>query len=215
MTPNPEIIRRIAGLVDQAIEVVSNPANLNDQVLRELLTFVQDSRIYLSKIKEVPAPVPASAELLWILSNGNANAFVSYLQTFPDASTTSLLKNPEQLNQILDSLEKAFPPGEPIMLDGVESSPLNSSNIWGFRYDPKNSRLIVKFNGKSDRNNGPVYAYEGVPKVIAELFMGGAAPAKTQGKNRWGSWWKGKQPSLGASLWAFIRNGGYPYQRLS
>jgi hypothetical protein len=96
--------------------------------------------------------------------------------------------------------------------------PLNkegpSSNVHSFGYDPENGKLMVKFQGKYPQENGPVYSYGGVPQVIFELFRKGAVPARTDGQNKWGKWWKGKVPSLGASLYTLIKNGGYPYQRV-
>lgn len=103
-----------------------------------------------------------------------------------------------------------LPPQEP-PLD--QSYP--SSNIHSFGYDPENERLLVKFQGKYPQENGPIYGYDNVPKVIFDLFQKGAVPARTDGRNRWGRWWKGKVPSLGASLYALIKNGPYPYQRLT
>jgi hypothetical protein len=100
-------------------------------------------------------------------------------------------------------------PKEPQLGAGVPSS-----NIHSFGYDDKNGRLLVKFQGDYPQNNGPVYAYEGVPKQIFDLFQKGAIPARTDGQNKWGRWWKGKVPSLGASLYTLIKGGAYPYQRL-
>lgn len=89
-----------------------------------------------------------------------------------------------------------------------------SSNVEGFAYDDDSQRLLVRFLGPFPQRNGPIYAYEGVPKVIFELFQAGAIPARTDGQNKWGKWWRGKVPSLGASLYTLIKNRGYPYQRL-
>jgi hypothetical protein len=102
------------------------------------------------------------------------------------------------------------PQEEPPLEEGMASSNVNS-----FGYDPENQRLLVKFNGRDQRDNGPVYGYDGVPKVIFDLFQSGAIPARTNGRNRWGRWWQGKVPSLGASLYTLIGQGQYPYQRLS
>lgn len=90
-----------------------------------------------------------------------------------------------------------------------------SSNIHSFGYDENNGRLLVKFQGDYPQENGPVYAYGGVPKQIFDLFQRGAVPARTDGQNKWGRWWRGKTPSLGASLFTLIKNGPYPYQKLS
>jgi KTSC domain-containing protein len=90
-----------------------------------------------------------------------------------------------------------------------------SSNVHSFGYDQDNGKLLVKFQGDYPQENGPVYAYGGVPKEIFELFKRGAVPARTDGRNKWGEWWKGKVPSLGASLYTLIKGGNYPYQRVA
>lgn len=90
-----------------------------------------------------------------------------------------------------------------------------SSNVEGFAFDDKSNRLLVRFLGDYPNREGPVYAYEGVPREIFDMFQKGAVPARTDGKNRWGEWWKGKVPSIGASLFTLIKNRNYPYQRLS
>lgn len=90
-----------------------------------------------------------------------------------------------------------------------------SSNIESFGYDEKNGRLLVRFLGQHPNRHGPIYAYQGVPKQIFDLFQRGAVPARTDGRNKWGRWWKGKVPSLGASMYTLIKGGNYPYQRLT
>lgn len=89
-----------------------------------------------------------------------------------------------------------------------------SSNINSFAYDDKTGKLMVKFQGDYPQENGPVYSYGGVPKQIFDLFQKGAVPARTDGKNAWGQWWKGKVPSLGASMYTLIKGGNYPYERI-
>lgn len=90
-----------------------------------------------------------------------------------------------------------------------------SSNVSAFRYDDKTNRLLVQFLGRYPNRRGPIYAYEGVPKEIFQLFQRGAVPARTNGRNRWGAWWRGKVPSIGASLYTLLAQGPYQYQRLS
>ena len=94
-----------------------------------------------------------------------------------------------------------------------ESMP--SSNIESFGYDDKNGRLLVRFLGQHPNRNGPIYAYQGVPKQVFDLFRHGSVPARTDGRNKWGKWWKGKFPSMGASMYTLIKGGNYPYQRLT
>lgn len=90
-----------------------------------------------------------------------------------------------------------------------------SSNVSAFSYDPEKEKLLVQFLGKYPNRKGSVYSYDNVPKVIFDLFKRGAVPARTKGKNRWGSWWKGKVPSIGASLYTLLKESGFPYQRLT
>lgn len=97
----------------------------------------------------------------------------------------------------------------------LQPGPYPSSNINAFKYDPKNGRLLVKFQGQYPQENGPVYSYDKVPPFIFDVFRRGAVAPKTSGKNAWHEWKKGVTPSLGASMHALIKLGGYPYKRMS
>jgi len=90
-----------------------------------------------------------------------------------------------------------------------------SSNISAFAYDPKNKRMFVQFLGKYPNRDGSIYAYDGVPKEIFNIFQKGAVPAKTTGKNAWGEWWTGKNPSMGASMNVLLKQAGFPYAKLT
>jgi KTSC domain len=96
----------------------------------------------------------------------------------------------------------------------LEPGPFPSSNVNSFKYDPENQNLFVKFMGKDTADSGPIYKYDGVPGFIYDVFSRGAVAPKTSGKNKYHTWVKGVTPSLGASLYALIRNGGYPYQKI-
>jgi hypothetical protein len=154
-------------------------------------------------------PMPTGTDLLWQLANGNPEAFVNYLRTVPDIALNNLLQNPTQLTQIINELSQRLPPQPPEQLDGIPKADLQSSNIYGFKYDPRSGRLFVRFQG------GSVYEYDGVPPYIFNIFQRGAVPAKTTGQNEFGSWWIGKQPSLGAAFYDLIRSGSYPYERVA
>ena len=90
-----------------------------------------------------------------------------------------------------------------------------SSNISEFAYDDKNNQLLVRFLGKYPNRQGPLYSYSGVPRVIFDLFQKGAVPARTNGKNAWGRWFKGKNPSMGSSMYTLIKQAGYPYKKVA
>ena len=93
--------------------------------------------------------------------------------------------------------------------------PYPSSNVNAFKYNPKTQQLFVKFHGKDSADSGPVYGYQGVPQYIYDIFSKGRVAPKTSGQNQYHRWIKGVTPSLGASLNALIKEGGYPYQRMS
>ncbi len=165
---------------------------------------------------EVPGGIPNAptitdpATLLWILAGGNEDAFVNYLRTYPDPQLNTLLRNPQRLRDLLEELKQRQPIEDLTQeqADGVPHGPLQSSNIYGFRYDPKSGKLLVRFN------SGSVYGYDGVPQGVFKVFAQGAVPAKTSGQNSFGKWWRGKLPSAGASFYEMIRKGGFPYQRI-
>jgi hypothetical protein len=97
----------------------------------------------------------------------------------------------------------------------LEPGPYPSSNVNAFKYDPTNGTLFVKFHGKDSADSGPVYRYQNVPLNIYDVFSKGRVAPRTSGQNRYHRWIKGVTPSLGASLYALIREGGYDYQKVS
>lgn len=107
----------------------------------------------------------------------------------------------------------APPTGGPV--PPLEDAPHESSNISRFRYEPESQRLYVQFLGKHPNPNGPVYSYEGVPENIFNVLRRGAVAPRTSGSNAWHTWREGTTPSHGAAMYALIREGGYPYKRLS
>ena len=124
----------------------------------------------------------------------------------------------EEINYLTDEIDRLYRvQGDPPILPppDLPPAPIPSSNINAFSYDPDSERLYVKFQGDYPQQNGPIYSYDNVPEVIFNLFRQGAVPARTDGHNDWGEWWRGKVPSLGASLFTLIKNGNYPYQRLT
>lgn len=130
------------------------------------------------------------------------------------ANTLGLLWN--RIEELRSQVEPSLtPPAPPQPQDDEFERSMPSSNVEGFAYDPKNQRLYVRFLGKHPDPNGPVYQYEGVPSNIFDIFRRGAIPAKTNGRNKWGRWWRGKYPSMGAAMYHLIRAGRYPYQRVN
>jgi hypothetical protein len=90
-----------------------------------------------------------------------------------------------------------------------------SSNIHGFKYDPQSKQLLVQFHGPYPQAAGPIYRYTGVPQNTFDVVARGQLGPRTSGQNRYHKWQRNIAPSLGASVYALIREGGYPYQRVS
>ena len=107
------------------------------------------------------------------------------------------------------------PPIGELPTQELPGAPHPSSNINAFQYDPKSGRLLVKFMGKDVADAGPTYSYSGVPEYIFDIFKRGAVAPKTSGKNKWHTWRRGVTPSHGAAMYALIKAGKFPYQRLS
>jgi len=107
----------------------------------------------------------------------------------------------------------AVPPGGPV--PELDDAPFPSSNISRFRYDPESQKLIIQFLGNHPNRNGSVYEYSQVPQNIFNIFRRGAVAPRTSGSNAWHTWKEGSAPSLGASAYALIREGGFSYRRLS
>jgi hypothetical protein len=186
-------------------QVLEHASNRIQQLRQEEM----ETQVPTEQVPTEQVPMPIGADLLWNLSKGNPDVFVSYLRTVPDPSLNQLLLNPAQLYKTINQLQQKFPQAAPQQVEGINKADLNSSNIWGFKYNPKNGRLFVRFQ------KGPIYEYEGVPSYIYNIFQKGAVPAKTKGSNEFGSWWVGKQPSLGAAFYDVIRNSPYEYQRVA
>lgn len=128
------------------------------------------------------------------------------------ASRISQLRQEQQMQQEPEAQAPAEEP-EADKLRMARTYP--SSNVHSFAYDPEKQQLFVRFQGDYPKQDGPVYSYGGVPEDIFNMFQRGAIPARTKGKNKWGEWFVGKNPSLGASLNALIKTAGYPYQRVA
>lgn len=226
---NPEL-EELESLLDELLrgiqDVLQSGEVLNDEfqgMLAEELSYLtnrideinQEQANQPEPPQEPPAPIAPEApiaddvQLLWILSGENQDAFIQYLTTFPSASTQNLLRNPDELQRIIAQLQQRMPGGQPLPIaDGVQHADLNSSNIYGYRYNPESGKLKVRFQG------GSVYEYDNVPGNLFNAFRQGAAAARTNGQNQYGRWWLGKNPSLGAAFWNYIRNAGFPYRRL-
>lgn len=90
---------------------------------------------------------------------------------------------------------------------------LKSSVIRRMNYDKENQHMDLIFN------NGATYRYYDFPEKEWEALSEGGTPAKTSGKNEFGVWWVGKQPSRGATFNKIIQPhkkeaGPYKYEKI-
>lgn len=212
-----ELLRELVQAVTQVMEsgeILSDEfQGMIAQTLNNLFTRIDELNQNEASNQIPPGPLEPSvsndAQLLWILSGQQPQAFISYLRNFPTQQTTSLLNNPTELNRTIEELTRMMPQGQQPVIDGIQHADLNSSNIWGASYDPKSGKMKVRFQGGSE------YEYDGVPKAIFDAFIHGNAEARTNGQNQYGRWWRGKNPSLGAAMNQYIKAGNFNYRRLN
>ena len=156
--------------------------------------------------------IPDTARLLWQLAGRAPSAFVNYVRQYPDASLEPF-KEGQPLVNLIEALEGEMPKAQPDQMGGIPKAWLQSSNVYGFKYDPSSKKLFVRFHSKN-KDAGPVYQYDGIPSEVFDMIRNGAVSAKTEGRNSYGRWWKGKNPSLGATVSALLKNGPFPYKKL-
>lgn len=222
---NPkERITQLMGMQNKLMMILSKSQQTGEDLSEEVMAqIIENLKFLQSKIKEIfeeekrrkaaervdiTQPASADAQLLWVLSGGQEQAFISYLRNFPSAETQAILSNPQRLMQTIDYLNHTMPQGVQPVVNGIPHADLNSSNIWGALYDPRTSKLRVRFQGGSE------YEYDGIPDNIWRAFIHGNAQAKTSGKNKYGRWWVGKNPSLGAALNQYVKAGKFNYRKL-
>lgn len=212
MTPEERLIllhELLAEFLEGLDELEQSGEKISDEMQGEIADEIALVYEQIDQLQQQQYGAPSSdAQLLWILSGQDEQAFISYLRSFPSSATNELLANPSALAATIDQLSQMMPNGVPEEINGITHADLNSSNIWGSTYNPKTRRMKVRFQGGSE------YEYDGVPANIYRAFSHGSAPAKTNGKNQYGRWWENKMPSLGAAMNQFIKAGGYKYRKL-
>ncbi len=206
----PHIKEALAKFVKSLI-IMEEGGELSDGEKEQSL---QAIKLIINKHRKVE--IPEGAELVWELAGGKPETFVKFLQSVPDPELQNLAADQLRLERVVAELSAQFPPEE--YDEGLYGAPKQaqfpSSNIFDFKYNPRDKTLLVKFQGNKGVGEGPVYEYKGVPPFIYKLFSGGEISAKTTGKNKWGKWWKHKNPSLGATHYAIIRN-AFPYKKVA
>jgi hypothetical protein len=84
---------------------------------------------------------------------------------------------------------------------------IESSNVKKIMYEDETMEMVIQFNDKS------IYTYFNVPFDTFLNVSGGNATCITDGENRWGSWYVGKTPSVGASVHKYLINEGVKYKK--
>lgn len=80
-----------------------------------------------------------------------------------------------------------------VQLKKWRSSP-DSSNVKKILYQDETKEMVIQFN------SGDIYTYYDVDFALFQEIFNGAGICRTEGSNRWGSWFIGKTPSVGAAV---------------
>lgn len=82
-----------------------------------------------------------------------------------------------------------------------------SSNVNRILFNDENNELTIKFN------DGDIYTYKDVEFSVFMDVKDGLAACLTDGESKWGSWYVGKSPSVGAAVYQILVDGGYSYSK--
>jgi hypothetical protein len=82
----------------------------------------------------------------------------------------------------------------------------DSASVKKLYYNDETKELVIQFNG------GDVYTYEAVEFDQFRDILEGNGVCRTEGKNKWGEWYVGKSPSVGAAVYEILVEGGVSYR---
>jgi hypothetical protein len=82
----------------------------------------------------------------------------------------------------------------------------NSSNVDNMKWNDETKELVIKFN------DGSYYTYFDIDSNTFFSIVNGEASCITEGENENGSWWVGKTPSVGASVYEYLVSNGVRYE---
>ncbi len=147
---------------------------------------------------------------------------VSTVEKATKAATDSLKKGlgegkSEKAADIIErreSAEKRLENAKPILEAKKDlAKALKSSTIRKMNYDPEKQEMETIFN------SGDKFRYYDFDQSSWDELSAKATPAKTSGKNKFGVWWAGKNPSLGATFNKIIQpskrgNGPFRYEKV-
>jgi hypothetical protein len=83
----------------------------------------------------------------------------------------------------------------------------SSSNIKQILYNDETMDLVIQFR------SGDIYTYPEVDFTEFGVIFAGAGICRTSGENRWGSWYVGKTPSVGAAVYNTLIKNNHPYKK--
>jgi len=81
----------------------------------------------------------------------------------------------------------------------------NSSNVKNIMYNDETKEMVIEFN------SGEKYTYSNIDFSQFQRVFSGAGVCRTEGENKWGSWFVGKTPSVGAAVYQTLVLKGVPY----
>lgn len=94
----------------------------------------------------------------------------------------------------------------PILMKKWRSN-VTSSNVDRLMYNDENRELVIKFN------DGAYYTYYDIDFTDFVSVFEGYGICKTTGSNRYGTWYIGKFPSVGAAVYDILVKSGKKYSR--
>ena len=84
---------------------------------------------------------------------------------------------------------------------------IRSSNVKKIMYNDETKEMFIQFQDKS------IYTYFSVPFQLFLDVSGGRATCITSGENKYGVWYVGKTPSVGAAVHRFLIKKGVKYRK--
>lgn len=84
---------------------------------------------------------------------------------------------------------------------------IQSSNVRKIMYNDETKEMFIQFQDKS------IYTYFEVPFQLFLDVSGGKATCITSGENKYGSWFVGKTPSVGAAVHRYLVKKNVKYKK--
>lgn len=84
---------------------------------------------------------------------------------------------------------------------------IQSSNVRKIMYNDETKEMFIQFQDRS------IYTYFNVSMNLFLDVSGGKATCITSGQNKYGRWWVGKTPSVGASVHKNLVKAGVKYKK--